>query len=726
MQRRPAGLRLRRVLLALALPAVSPLAAAEQPPPFAHAEPHDVTLFGMTFHDPYHWMESGGERLTQWMLAQSAYTRRLLDRVPGRAGILEELRRLDAAETQVSGAVLAGGTWIYSKTRPEDSFPKIFARPAAGGTERIVVDPARFDANGLTARIDYWTAAPDGRHVAYGTSIGGGETGMLRIADVATGTDLPERWDRTRYARPAWLDGESFLYPRLPPPGTGGKQPITGASLYLHRLGSDPASDPRVFGPGPGPGVVGGHAQPTEYFFRAVASAASPYVIAEYDAGLGNSPQAVFVTTKERLRAGDPAWRQVAAFADDVRGVVPQGEWLYVRTAHRAPRLAVLRVPGARPDLARAETVLRQGDASIAGMTAAADALYVTRTQGGIGQLVRIPWNGTPERIAPPFEGSFIGVSAVPSEPGATLRTESWTRSQTVFHYDAAIGAFADTGIAPPSVVSFADIDWIDVHAPARDGSRIPVSIVAPRGAKRDGSHPLLLYAYGAYGATLEPSFDATRRVWFDHGGIYAVAHVRGSGGFGEAWHRAGRLDKKRNSVTDFIDAAHYLEQEGWTSRDRIAAMGGSAGGIVIGGAVVTQPSLFSAAIIEVGLLNMLRLEQIPIGAVNTNEFGSTETEEGVRLLASIDAYLQLKKGVAYPGVLVATKLNDARVSPWMPAKFAARLQASDAGPRPDLLRVEAGGGHGLGTRAEVQAELADYFAFLLWQAGLPEFQPPR
>ena len=710
-------------LLALALAAFPPRAAAEQPPPFAPVEPHDVHLFGMTFHDPYHWMEGGGERLNEWMLAQSAYTRRLLDRIPGRAGVLEELRRLDAAETQVSGAVLAGDTWIYSKTRPEDSFPKIFARPAGGGAERIIVDPARFDAGGMTARIDYWTAAPDGRHVAYGTSIGGGETGTLRVVDVATGTDLPETWNRTRYARPAWLDGEAFVYPRLPPPGADGRQAITGASLFLHRLGGDPAADPRVFGPGRGPGVVGGRAQPADYFFRAVASPASPYVIAEYDAGLGNSPKAVFVTTKDRL-AAKPEWHQVAAFVDDVRGVVPQGDWLYLRTAHRAPRLAILRIRGAHPDLARAGTVLPQGEGNTTAMTAAADALYVTRTQGGLGRLIRIPWDGHEEQIAPPFEGAFIGVSSVASEPGATLRMESWTRSQTVFRYDPSSGSFADTGIAPPSAVSFADTDWTDAKAPARDGTMIPVSIVAPRNTKHDGSHPLLLYAYGAYGATLEPSFDATRRAWFDHGGVYAVAHVRGSGGFGEAWHRAGRLDQKRNSVTDFIDVARYLEREGWTAAPHLAAMGGSAGGIVIGGAVVGDPALFGAAIIEVGLLNMLRLEQIPIGAVNTNEFGSTETEEGVRLLASIDAYLQLKKGVAYPGVLVATKLNDARVSPWMPAKFAARLQASDVGPRPDLLRVEAGGGHGLGTRAEVQAELADYFSFLLWQAGVPEFQP--
>jgi prolyl oligopeptidase len=254
----------------------------------------------------------------------------------------------------------------------------------------------------------------------------------------------------------------------------------------------------------------------------------------------------------------------------------------------------------------------------------------------------------------------------------------------------------------------------------------VPLSIVAPRGTARDGRQPALLIAYGAYGVSLDPAFSPLRRVWFDHGGIYVVAHVRGSGGFGDEWHRAGKLENKPNSIADFIAAAEYLERNGWASPGTLSAMGISAGGIVVGNAIADRPDLFSAALIDVGLLNSLRLEQLPIGPFNTGEFGSTETEEGVRMLYAIDAYQRLRDSVAYPGVIVATAHNDARISPWMPAKFAARLQATTTGPRPVSLRVEEAGGHSAGTREQAEGEIADYYSFMLWQAGVAGFQPPR
>jgi prolyl oligopeptidase len=704
---------------AICLSAAVALIAAGPPP--TPTVPHIDRMFGMTFSDPYQWMEKGGPRFDAWLSAQNAYTRATLDAVPGRAGLLAELERLSGGETQVSSAALAGGSFIYSKTRPQDAVAKIFARPVAGGPERLLIDPARLDADGQAAQLDYWSAAPDGRHIAYGVSLGGAETGTLHVMDVATGADLPEAMDRTRYARPNWIDAASFLYSRLPEPPPGQAQRLTGGQVFLHRLGTDVASDVPVFGPG----LLPGTRLPAQFFYRGVASSQSPLVAGEYDAGLGNSAKTVFVADRAALGAG-AAWRRLARQRDEVRGIVLHGDAIYVRSAMGAPRQRILRVAAADPDLAKATVVLAQGSGTIAAMTAAADALYVQLNEAGKGRLVRIPWGGEPEPIATPFEGAFMGLTATAAEPGVILRMQSWTHSQTVFRYDPATRRFTDTGIAPPSPVSFDDIEWTELHAPSFDGKQVPISIVAARGARRDGAPPLLMYAYGAYGVTLEPSFDVSRRAWFDHGGIYVAVHVRGSGGFGDDWHRAGRLADKRNSVNDFIAAADYLVHTGWTSPDTLSAWGGSAGGIVVGGAITARPHLFSAALIEVGLLNTLRLEQIPIGPFNTGEFGSTETEEGVRMLSAVDAYLHLRDHVAYPGVLVATGRNDARVSPWMPAKFAAKLQACDVGTRPDLLRVEDAGGHGGGTKAQAQQELADFYAFLLWQAGLPAFQPPH
>ena len=358
-------------------------------------------------------------------------------------------------------------------------------------------------------------------------------------------------------------------------------------------------------------------------------------------------------------------------------------------------------------------------------MVAAADALYVHYSESGFDRLVRVPWDGAAERVATPFEGSFAGLTAVAATPGAVLTMQSWTHSATVFAYDPTHQSFVDTGIAPPSPVSFDDVQSMVLHAPAADGTMIPLSIIAPRAGAHGGRHAVLMYAYGAYGAAVSPSFSAMRRAWLDRGGIYVVVHVRGSGGFGDEWYRAGRLQKKPNSISDFIDAADYLVPTGWATPATLSAVGGSAGEIVIGGAVVTRPELFGGAIVNVGLVNPLRLEQIPIGPLNTGEFGSTRTEEGARMLASIDPYLKLRYGISYPGIMVSTNRNDTRVPPWMPAKFAARLQATTSGPRPVLLRVDPNGGHSFETKEEIETALADAYAFLLWQAGVPEFQPP-
>jgi prolyl oligopeptidase len=695
------------------------LLIAAGPPPTPTVE-HVDRMFGMSFADPYHWMEDGGAAFDTWLTAQAAYTRSQLDAIPGRAAVLEQLGKLGGGETQVSGATVAGGNFVYSKTRPEDSVAKIFVRPVAGGAERVLVDPSRFDAGGQPAQLDYWSISPDGRTIAFGVSLGGAETGTLRLVDVASGKDLPESMNRTRYARPSWIDNTAFLYSRLPEPPPGGRQQLNGGRVFLHRLGTSVADDVAAFGPG----LVAGQKVPVDFFFRGMGSVDSSIAVGEYDAGLGNSPKALFIADETKL--GDrAAWHEIASLDDDIRGVVLHGRTLYLRSAHDAPRQRIIRVSATDRDLTKAETVLPEGSGTIAGMVSAADALYVQLDEGGIGHLVRIPWGGTPQPVATPFEGSFMGVNANASEEGIILRMQGWTRSQTVFRYDPITRAFTDTGIAPPSPVSFADIEWTSVRVKAADGAMVPVSIVAPRGAARDGHHPTMLYAYGAYGATLQPTFEAGRRAWFDRGGIYVVVHVRGSGGFGDDWHRAGRLAEKRNSITDFVAAADYIVKEGWASEATLSAWGGSAGGIVIGNAIAMRPKLFSAAIIEVGLLNMLRLEYIPIGPFNTGEFGSTETEEGVRMLAAIDAFHQIRDHVAYPGVMVATGRNDARVSPWMPAKFAARLQAATAGPRPVLLRVNDAGGHGGGTREQAQVEEADFYSFLLWQAGVPGFQPP-
>jgi prolyl oligopeptidase len=689
------------------------------PPPTPKVN-HVEKLFGMTFNDPYAWMEAGGTTFDDWLSTQADYSHRTLDAIPGRAALLAQIRSLDSGETHVGAVVAAGRQWIYSGLRPTDSTVKIFDRPITDGTEHVLIDPSQFDTDGQTAHIDYWSASPDARHIAYGVSVGGGEIGILRIRSVDTDANLPEQMDRTRYARPSWIDNASFLYTRLSKPAPGGTQRITGGEVYLHQLGRDPSTDVLVFGPG----NVTGRDIAAKYFFQGLASPDSSTIVGVYDLGQTSSPKAVFVTTKAALSSGNPVWHKVAGLEDDIRGVVLHGDMLYLRTVRGAPRQRIIRTSATAPDLAHAKTIVAEGAGTIDGMAAAADALYVRRNDGGLGRLVRVPWDGTADPVATPFDGSFVGLTTSPTAPGVVLNMQSYTRSETVFAYDPDNRRFIDTAIAPPSPVSFDDVEWTEVRVRGGDGTMVPLSIVAPRGATHDGSHPVLMYVYGAYGVTIGATFNAMRRAWFDRGGIYVVAHVRGSGGFGDEWYRAGRHKNKPNSISDFIDAAEYLIHTGWVTPAGLSTTGASAGGIVIGSAIVARPELFSGAVIDVGLLNALDLHQIPIGPSNAEEFGSPETEEGVRMLYAIDPYHRLKDGVSYPGVLISAGRNDTRVSPWMPSKFAARLQAATKGPRPALLRVNEAGGHFSLSKEQFEVDLTDTYAFLLWQAGVPGFQP--
>jgi prolyl oligopeptidase len=708
-----------RHIRVLVLSAAIILVNAGSPPPTPKVN-HAETLFGMKFNDPYYWMEAGGSAFEDWLSAQADYTRRMLDTIPGRAELLAQIRSLDAGETHVGAVLPAGQQWIYAGLRPTDSTVKIFDRPMTDGTEHVLIDPSEFNTDGQTAHIDYWSVSPDARHIAYGVSVGGNEIGTLRVRGLDTDVDLPEQMDRTRYARPSWVDDGSFLYTRLSKPALGAAQRITGGEVYLHRLGRDPSADVPVFGPG----NVTGQDIATKYFFQGLASSDSSAIVGVYDLGQTSAPKAVFVAAKAGLD-GTPVWRKVAGLEDDIRGVILHGDMLYLRTARGAPHQRIIRTSATAPDLAHAKTVVAEGAGTIDGMGAAADALYVRRNDGGLGRLVRVPWGGAAEPVVTPFEGSLVGMTTSTTAPGLVLNMQSYTRSETVFAYDPDNRRFVDTAIAPPSPVSFDDIEWTEVRVRGNDGAMVPLSIVAPRGTARDGRHPVLMYAYGAYGVTIGATFNSMRRAWFDRGGIYVVAHVRGSGGFGDEWYRAGRHRNKPNSISDFIDAAEYLVHTGWVTPAGVSATGASAGGIVIGGAIVARPELFSGAVIDVGLVNMLRLQQLPIGPSNADEFGSPETEQGVRMLYAIDPYHRLKDGVAYPGVLISAGRNDTRVSPWMPSKFAARLQDATKGPRPALLRVNEAGGHFSLSKEQFEADLADTYAFLLWQAGVPGFQPP-
>lgn len=328
-----------------------------------------------------------------------------------------------------------------------------------------------------------------------------------------------------------------------------------------------------------------------------------------------------------------------------------------------------------------------------------------------------------------PFPGAIQERVTDPLRQGALLRIAGWTEAPAYFAVDGKSGAVSKTALLPRSRADFSGIASRQLRVKSHDGVEVPLTIVYPRNTVRDGGAPLLLDGYGAYGHVQEPSFRPTLLAWLERGAIFAVAHVRGGGDFGKDWHLAGRKETKANSWRDFIACGDYLVSERWTSRQRLAAMGASAGGITVGNAVATRPGLFAAFVSIAGFHDALRSETGAAGPANVPEFGTVANEPGFRGLLAMSPYAKIELGTRYPAALFTTGFNDQRVDPWDPGKMAARLQEANRAPggsgRPVLLRVDFAAGHGVtSTRDQAVALYADVFAFLFWQLGNPAFEP--
>jgi prolyl oligopeptidase len=349
-------------------------------------------------------------------------------------------------------------------------------------------------------------------------------------------------------------------------------------------------------------------------------------------------------------------------------------------------------------------------------ISTAKDGLYIEGQQGGISHLLRIP-NGQNAAVPVtlPFAGAIEGFYTAVDMDGALMRLAGWTEAPQWYSYDPATDKLTNTGIEPLNPTDFSNITSVEVNATAADGTQVPLSIIYRKDLAMNGQNPCLMEGYGAYGISLDPNFDATRLALLEKGIIIAYAHVRGGGENGEDWHLAGQKLTKQNTIGDFIACAEYLIKQGYTSPSKLAGRGTSAGGITISGALTQRPDLFVLAICNVGVMDTLRMEAGPNGAVNTPEFGSVKDADGFKALYAMDGYQHVKDGTAYPAVLLITGANDPRVDPWELFKMTARLQAATTSKNPILLRIDYDAGHGMGSsKAQRDLITADQAVLLL------------
>ena len=710
-------------VLAASLSAPADLFGQTSPagPPVAPVRPVTEDLFGVKVTDPYRWMEAEPPEWKDYTLAQAAYARGVLDRIPGREALTQAVSHYTGAIAAVS-AVQVGGDYIFTQVRPAnaDTF-KLFVRRGVHGQDRLLLDPDTYASKGSHASLDWWSASPDGSHVVFGTSPGGSEKSTARVLVTETGQTLPEAIDRTEDASPSWApDGSGFFYNRL----QGGvaddsTEKFKDSVAWFHRLNTDPATDAKVLWKGSSPVV-----SMTDVDFPIVASTAgSPMVAGVVISGVQNE-LGCYVADAAAAVQGPPVWRQVCVPSDKVTGVALHGEDIFLLSHAGASNYQVLHTTAADPSVAHARVVVPASAAVIRSVSSARDGLYIQELNAGIGGLRRLGYDGRVTTIRLPFAGSIDGFYADTSHDGAWFLLQGWVRP-TVLCYVGPDGVVTQTDIAPQPPIDISLYTSEELLAPARDGAKVPVSVIYKKGLKRDGSAPLLLWAYGAYGITEDPSFIARWLPLLDLGGVFALAHVRGGGELGEDWHLGGQKLTKANTWRDDIDTAEFLIRQRFTSPNKLAIMGGSAGGITVGRFMTERPDLAAVVFDLVGVSNPMRSEFSPNGPPNIPEFGSVTTQEGFKALWEMDSYQHVRDGMKYPSVLLTTGLNDPRVSSWEPTKMTARLQAANASKNPILLRVETDAGHGVGsTRGQRDRETGDELAFMLWRTGDPRYQP--
>jgi prolyl oligopeptidase len=581
----------------------------------------------------------------------------------------------------------------------------VFASADSASGERVLVDPVTLDSKGTTA-IDFYEPSLDGRRVAVSLSQGGTESGDVHVFDVENGREIGDVVPRvnggTAGGSVAWTaDGRGFFYTRYP---RAGERPAADLDFYqqifFHTLGAAKDADAYELGKD--------FPKIAESTVR--ASDDGQFLLATVNNGDGGE-RALYVRTPTS------GWTRLAGYPDQILTAAwGRDDSLYLVSRKGAPRGQVLRVPrSASPTLADARVVVPQSSAVIEAVAPTRSRIYVADLVGGPSQLRVFTLDGKPLESVP--LDPISGVSDLVALDGDEVlyRAESFVTPAAYYRAGPDMRP-KKTALALSSPVDFADVEVKRADVTSRDGTRVPLNIMARRGTRLDGRNPTILYGYGGYDISETPSFSAMRRIWFDQGGVWVVANLRGGGEFGEEWHQAGRLTKKQNVFDDFIASARWLVEQRYASPDTLAILGGSNGGLLMGAVLTQHPELVRAVVSHVGIYDMLRFALWPNGAFNVTEFGDVNDRTEFDALRAYSPYHQVKDGVAYPAILMFSGTNDPRVNPADSRKFTARLQAASSSGRPILLRV-SGSGHGFGTSlSEGLSQSADQYAFLFWQ----------
>jgi prolyl oligopeptidase len=668
-------------------------------------------LHGESIPDPYRWLEDGDSPETQqWTVSQNAATRSYLDAVPARDAIRKRLEQLLTIGA-ISAPTPARGRYFYQRRDGTQNQPVLYVRDGVNGADRVLLDTNALDAAGTTA-LDWYFPSDDGALLAYGLSENGSEESVLRVLEVATGVNLPDQIPDTRACDVAWLpDASGFYYTRYPGEGDVPEEELQyHRAVYFHALGTDPAQDPLILKPAqkehwPGVGVspdgrwvlvtVARTFDQTDLYLQDRTSDGPPVPIVrdlphQFDGQLGR--KALFIRS-------------------NIEG---SNYGLYLADPERPARDHWRTIVPPRDDAVLDGVMLTRQALGLSYLERASSRLLVADLDGGNRREVRLPGIG-----------SLFGWGGEPDGDELFYAFSSYTVPPSVYRVELA-GMQGSLWRRVEADLDPERFELRQVNYPSRDGTPVTMFVVHLRGLKLNGTNPAYLTGYGGFNISMSPGFSRSLLLWMEQGGVVAVPNLRGGGEYGEAWHQGGMLGTKQNTFDDFIAGAEYLIREKYTSPRHLAVAGGSNGGLLMGAVLTQRPELFRVVVVQVPLLDMLRYHRFRIARLWIPEYGSSENPEQFAWLKAYSPLHQVRDGVGYPAVLLATAESDTRVDPLHARKMAARLQAATASDHPILLRLEARAGHGAGKPvSKVLEELVDTWSFVFKELGL-KMQVPQ
>jgi prolyl oligopeptidase len=664
--------------------------------------------------DPYRWLEDLNASDTRtWIQAENAVTYSYLDGVAARPALRKRLTELwDYPRTDVP--TREAGRLFYRHNSGLQKQAPLYVRSSLTEPASLLVDPNTLSPDGSLAFAN-WSVSPDGRYLAYGLAEGGADWRTIRIREIATGRDLDDKVAWFRFSSISWTkDGKGFFYARFPEPARGQElsAELAHHRLYYHRVGTPQSEDRLIFERQELPSwfVGGGVTEDGRYLCVSLSNGSDP---------------------KNRLfyaDLGDPLRPRIDApiqviLDEDIAELSPignRGSTLLLRTDMDAPRRKVIAIDLGQPARrAGWKTIVPQRDNALENVVVAGGKIFAEYLVDVKSKLEIFGLDGIPEGELPlPGIGS-VG-QMVGREDGSELfySFTSYLYPATVFRYDIASKSSAAFE-APRLEFDSSRYETTQVFYTSKDGTRIPMFIVARKGVPRDGSSPAWLYGYGGFAISITPGYSPWLPAWLEAGGIYAVPSLRGGGEYGEEWHRSGMKAKKQNVFDDFIAAAEYLVRERYTTSARLVIEGGSNGGLLVGAAMTQRPELYAVALPAVGVMDMLRFDRFTGGAAWAPEYGKASDPEAYKYLSRYSPLQNLKPGTCYPATFVTTADHDDRVVPSHSYKFVATLQADQACGKPALIRVETQGSHGYRPTDKQIAQRADIMAFVFRQLRL-------